>query len=183
MAKGFNYLQRADTYNNLFSATNLRRDCISLEPFHFQETERPTQSGLAKKGKVFVSCPWEVQTLGTTWSETQRISLSLHFSPSLAPDSTVLASLSADGWWLIPQSQVCFLPVGGEASCQDSCGWCICLRLVNSVVWLAWAIGSFLESGMETRSLKMHEYVWRLKMWFSRTKSERCFQELNEYPL
>lgn len=54
--KGFYCLQRAVTYNNLLSATNLRRDCISLEPFSFQGTGRPTRNDLARKESFWLTC-------------------------------------------------------------------------------------------------------------------------------
>lgn len=144
-------MQRAVVYNNSFSVTNLRRDCISLEPFSFQETGRPTQNDLAEKKKK------KKRRLLAHVPEKSRIQVWLdqrhkecHQDHLLVLPFTVLASFSVYKWlfpglWgkragLFPGHL--YLMLLFEA--HEFCTW----------IGLDWVTGPLLKSGMETSLLK-----------------------------
>jgi hypothetical protein len=85
-------VQRVVTCNNLFSATNVRRDCISLEPFSFSRDRKAKSKWLSqkrkKKGRFLAPVP-----------EKSRLQVELDQrhkeSPFLALPSAVLALFSA----------------------------------------------------------------------------------------
>lgn len=54
--EGVGRVQGPGIYNNSFSTTNLRRDSMSLEPFHFQQTDGTTSNSIGGN-EIFTDVP------------------------------------------------------------------------------------------------------------------------------